>query len=238
MPKSERTTLYLANTIVQAPVEEFSSTITFADGHVMKIGDEGHSDAVSSSTFVAREQSRTWAFFSAFVWFMPPAFHSQVKLASGDEALLIDTGAIGNLTGSYWADRNIKEAEKAGQGSLWKKLERSLGIEGVGTGESEAKDEVTIPICFPDGRVGTFRTPVIQNSPLPALWGLESLDSLGAVIDTRNNQFIVPGPNGYKIVLSPGSTVYKTLRAKTGHMMLPCQLWKQAKPGLKPILSM
>jgi hypothetical protein len=170
---------------------------------------------------------------------MPATYHTQVRLACGRESLLLDIGAIGNLAGSNWTDRNVQIAANAGQGSHFTKLQKAIGIEGVGSGESTAEQEVMLPICLPDGRQGFFRTPVVANSELPALWGLNSLRSLHAIVDTHNNQLILPGPGGYKLSLSPGSTVYKTLHAKSGHMMLPCQEWKEAKPGMKkPGLSL
>ena len=165
----------------------------------------------------------------AFVWFMLAAFHAQVRIAGGGPALLIDPGAYDN----EWVHDATQEAVKAGQGCAWQKLKSKLSVEGVGKESNEATDEVTVPICLEDGETGTFTSPVIPHSKLPALLGLQSLTKRRALIDIFNRQIVFIGPGGYGLQTSPGSKTYKLYPAKTGHLMLPCQCWKDAKitPG-------
>jgi hypothetical protein len=108
-----------------------------------------------------------------------------------------------------------------------------LSVEGVGQKANEASDAVVMPICLEDGYTGTFSSAVIPDSELPALLGLSSISKLKGLIDTQHKQIIFVGPGGYKLSLSPGSKVYQLYSAPTGHLMLPCQEWKQAKiqPG-------
>ena len=169
----------------------------------------------------------------AFAWWMPPAFHAQVRLASGIEALLIDVGAGDNLVGEEWVTRATAQAKAAGQGCAWQKLKKTLSVEGVGQKSNEAVDEVIIAICLADGNVGTFKAPVIPDSPLPALLGLRTLTKMRAVIDCFHRRIVFVGEGGYKMQLSPGSVSYKLESAVTGHLLLPCQCWSKAKlqPG-------
>ena len=169
----------------------------------------------------------------AFVWFMPPAFHTQVRLKDGRESLLVDIGAVENLAGRSWVDRTAEHAQKAGQGCSWQKLKKLLSVEGVGQQANHATEAVTMPICLEDGMLGTFHTAVVEGSELPALFGLNSLARQRAIIDTYHRQLVFVGQGGYKIQLSPGSRSYKLHQAPTGHLLLPCNCWEAGKvqPG-------
>ena len=175
----------------------------------------------------------------AFVWFMPGAFHAQVKIAGGGPALLIDPGAYDNLVGDEWVKDASQEALKAGQGCAWQKLKSKLSVEGVGKESNEAVEGITMPVCLEGGETGTFTSPVIMNSQLPALLGLQSLTKRRALLDIYNKQIVFVGAGGYRLQLSPGSKTYKLHPAKTGHLMLPCQCWQEAKitPG-KPGIAL
>ena len=163
----------------------------------------------------------------AFAWFMP-FYHAQVR-CQGLEGLLVDVGAIGNLCGSAFIKRVTEKALKFGHGSVWQKLDKKLSVEGVGKESDTTQDEVIAPICLPDGRTGTYTTPVIENSELPALLGLKTLSQERALIDCFNKQIIFVGPGGYRLQASPGSRTYKLHTAATGHLLLPCDCWESAK---------
>ena len=186
---------------------------------------------------LSRSQDTTsqgnWSRQFAFMWFMPAAFHAQVRLKDQGEALLVDVGAWENLVGSIWVDRVEETAKKAGQGCVWHKLKRMLSVEGVGQKANEASNGVTVPICLEDGSTGNFKSAVIPNSELPALLGLSSISKLKGLVDTHHKQIIFVGPGGYRLQLSPGSKAYPLYSAPTGHLMLPCQCWDKAKvkPG-------
>jgi len=151
--------------------------------------------------------------------------------------LLVDVGAWDNLVGSSWVERATESAKAAGHGCAWHKLKRMLSVEGVGQKANEASDGVTVPICLEDGSTGTFQSAVIPQSELPALFGLSSISKLKGLIDTHHKRIIFVGPGGYKLQLSPGSKVYQLYSAPTGHLMLPCQCWKEGKvkPGVPGI---
>ena len=71
-------------------------------------------------------QADSWTRQFAFVWFMPAAFHAQVRLKDGVEALLVDVGAWDNLVGDSWVGRASVQATAAGQGCTWAKAQENV----------------------------------------------------------------------------------------------------------------
>ena len=53
-----------------------------------------------------------------------------MRLASGKEGVLVDCGAIDNMSGDAWAKRVEKAGNEAGQGTVWSDI-RELSVEGV-----------------------------------------------------------------------------------------------------------
>ena len=117
--------------------------------------------------------------------------------------------------------RQRQLAQAHGLQVKYRDVPRILQVEGVGHGVNEARQIADVPIAVLD-ELGEFQTPVVENSSLPALWGIESQHRRRVVIDTGGECCIFPGPAGFKMVLSPGSKVAKMERAISGHMMLPC----------------
>ena len=110
-------------------------------------------------------------------------------------------------------------------------MKRPIDIGGVGTGNQQATHEVSVHIAMPKGLRGMFRAPIVPNSDLPALLGLDSLEKHAAVIDIKHSKLILPGPAGYRIVLSPGSVTFDLQKAMSGHLLLPCTLWQEHPTG-------
>jgi len=108
-------------------------------------------------------------------------------------------------------------------------MKQKLTIEGVGTGTNEAHEQLTFPLAFQNGERGSFTSPVVENSELPALLGLESLEQHKAIIDTNRMLLIFPGPAGIRMLCSPGTVVHKLEKSMTGHLLLPITEWTQAK---------
>jgi hypothetical protein len=108
-------------------------------------------------------------------------------------------------------------------------MKHSLSVKGVGNGSQQTTRQVELPIALPGGETGVFTTPALENSDLPALWGLNSLEKLKALVDVGSRRLIVPGPGGFKITLSPGSKSYPLEKSPTGHLLLPCCEWAKAQ---------
>ena len=49
-----------------------------------------------------------------------------------------------------------------------------------------------------------------------------------AIIDTYGRKYIVPGPNGVEMKLSPGSKIFNLKKAMSGHLMLPVTNYSQS----------
>ncbi len=86
-----------------------------------------------------------------------------------------------------------------------------------------------VPVALSATVTGLFKTGVITDSPIPALLGLEGIDSNNMLLDPKRNRCYLLGPRGYNIQLSPGSTVHMLQRAETGHLMLPISNWNHVK---------
>ena len=228
-------------------------TLVFSDGTVEELSAIHEEHALMPTTPAQFKSSANLMFFSVtdtpeskpiqnlrsagyYTW-LSPAYHLQVRLSGAREGLLVDVGAIGNLCGSRWAERVSNIAHQHGQGASWTDLDNALNIQGVGTGSNSAKKCIHVPVAVETLGRGVYVAPVVEDSDLPALWGLESLTKLKAIIDTSNRRLIVPGPSGYSMHLSPGSTSLKLERAASGHLLLPCTEWSKLPAASGPPVS-
>jgi hypothetical protein len=218
-----------------APAEDVS-TITFSDG-----------SSVALDTWSMKPEVRTSSTnVLTFAWWESVhselaaqddnelVFHANVRLPAG-EALLIDTGAPKNMTGDAWVERVTKHATAAGFGTELKPLNKAFSVDGVGQSSSTCNMHVSAPIALEDGSVGHFKASVISNSEVPALLGLESLESRRSLIDTVHGKIYELGPGPLKLSLPAGSVVRNMMKAPSGHLMFPCTAWPNAKPGGKQL---
>ena len=193
-----------------------SSSITFADGTNMPLQDAP--EPIKKYGF-----SQSYAFMAFPLW--RPFFHTAVRIP-GHEGILLDTGAVDNLSGDKWCERVEQVASTHGQGSQWKDI-KSTPVEGVGSGASTISKEVVLPLCLPDKSSATFTTAVVSSSELPALMGLNSISHHKILLDPFHKKAIFPGPGGFQLSLSPGSAVFELERASTGHLLLPVTCWPE-----------
>ena len=149
-------------------------------------------------------------------------FGASDRLSEG-EALLVDTGAYGNLVGSEWVKRMDANNSKHG---LKPSHTRNIGkvtLGGVGKNTQESHTEVIVPTVV-DGVVDNFSAVMIDDSNLPALLGLKSLQNKNAILDLRTNRLIIPNsPNDVRIEFKQERTnVLQMHQAPGGFLMLPC----------------
>ena len=155
------------------------------------------------------------------------SYHSRVKLEHG-ESLLVDTGCIDALAGSEFIARVSECARKAGHGTEFRQLKRTLTVEGVGQGSNSCTREAQLPIAMEDGLTSMHTTSEVPNSSLPGLIGLKVMERRHVVLDLVHKQYIEVGPGGFQLHLPPGSRVLKMHLAPTGHLMLPITEWNKA----------
>ena len=131
----------------------------------------------------------------------------------------------------------IARTREHGRQATTRKLDRALGIEGVGRHAQECVEATALECAFSDGAVGTFTAPVVPNSAIPALLGLKSLRSKRAILDTTGMLYL-PGDGGFHIKLSPGSIALKLELTPSGHLLLPCSEYGRiAAEGVDPKLA-
>jgi hypothetical protein len=159
--------------------------------------------------------------------------HSETRPADGGQGLLLDIGSIGNLGGDEWSVDVATEAMKNGRTPTQVKRDRPLRVSGVGQGSETATHNVGLPMCFKklsgEFRSGNYETPIVKHSGLPGLLGLTSLTKLRALIDLTTNQvhFLGPDQCDLKSVLPPGTESYQLEYAPSGHLLLPCNHFKE-----------
>ena len=150
------------------------------------------------------------------------SYHLRTRLEGNRVGLLVDPGAHDNLVGSHTAERM---SEQTGIPNVPLRMSKRLQVEGVGKSAqtAETASRVALRLSDMDGQQvsGTFTAPVIPDSSLPPLLGLRSLRNMGAVIDTRQQVMILPGPAGLKIECSPGTRSFKLEMSPSGHLILP-----------------
>jgi hypothetical protein len=100
-----------------------------------------------------------------------------------------------------------------------------MNIDGVGKESSQCSQSAVVPIVLADGRLATYTAPLLDDSHVPSLLGLKSMTAHRVLLDLVNDQYIMTGPGGFQLKLSPGSHVIAMKRAPTGHLMLPASSW-------------
>ena len=166
-----------------------------------------------------------------YAW-MNACYHTNVRLAVG-EAMLVDCGAVGDLSGDKQIHRMAELARQHGHGTSYTPLKSIMNVDGVGKGSTECKQSAVVPVVTADGKLSTYTAPMITDSEVPALLGLNTMTRQRVVLDLVHDKYIMIGAGGFEMKLSPGSTVLDLKRAPTGHLMLPCSHWDKMIPGAK-----
>ena len=177
---------------------------------------------------------------SIFPWFLPPTesvLHARTQLTEGI-GIIVDIGAVGNLAGSTWMSKLVEQSTKAGFRAKKEHMRKKLDIQGVGHGTQTCEQIHRVPIAVTNQTTGQtgiaeFQAPVIPNSEVPGLLGLESLKSKKAVVDVDRKLLICPGPGGVEMQYSPGTRVYQLEEAPSGHLLLPVTAYDQLKRDSK-----
>ena len=107
-------------------------------------------------------------------------YHVETRLPNGKPALLLDIGSVGNLAGDEWVRQQAALALRAGLRPEQKRRERPLTVRGVGQGGEKCTHNCVLPVALlnTEGRSvsGTFDTPTIPGSQLPAHLGLNTAE--------------------------------------------------------------
>ena len=166
-----------------------------------------------------------------------PAYHTNTQLPN-EIGLVVDTAAIGNLQGEIFARKLASAAKRHGHNSVETRRSNALHVQGVGNGSQTCEFNAAIPIALAreDGSITleTYEAPVVPQSSIPGLLGLDSLTAKRAIINTFTNELILCGPGGCVLSPSPGSERFQLKRAPSGHLLLPVSEYQRItakKPG-------
>eukprot|EP00959_Pyramimonas_sp_CCMP1952_P470612 9496980-Pyramimonas_sp.AAC.1 len=89
---------------------------------------------------------------------------TRMKDRSG-EALLVDPGSPGNLTGDEWGNRMAARQQQAGRPPpVRTPLDRVLEVGGVGSGSQQATHAHRYQLALQGGQAATYEAPVLPNS--------------------------------------------------------------------------
>ena len=161
-------------------------------------------------------------------------FHSQVRLVHG-EGLVVDTGAVENLTGNDFVRRHVPDATKHGYKTKWLKLDRPKYLSGVGDATKAAYEAVDVAIALETGEVVRYRAPVIPGdpSPIPPLLGLSSMQAELTMFDVVNGtMYHLPNLQALKDLakhMPAGTRTRQCVAAPSKHWILPVSAWS-ARP--------
>ena len=147
-------------------------------------------------------------------------FHARAHLPNEHEALLIDTGARKGLTGSEWVER-VEAMAKANGLAVTRQATPTMKVRGVGKFAQEINEEAIVPGYLEDGDPMKCTLSVVPNSPLPALLGLDSMESQNGVVDTRRSERKMYLGADIQIIPGPKTKVLQLYPAESGHLMLP-----------------
>ena len=157
-----------------------------------------------------------------------PFLHTETRLSDGRPSILIDPGSVGNLGGDLWARTVTAKAMAKGRRPQQQARDRPLNVSGVGNGSQQCTHNVTLPVALKkiDGTHsgGTFNVPVVTNSELPGLLGLQAMRDRNAILDMNTLQLHFCGDGDYDLPtnLPPGTESYQCEIAPSGHMVIPC----------------
>ena len=151
-------------------------------------------------------------------------FHMSTRLTNGKVGLLVDPGSKGNAAGDVWTRELAEKCLQSGFHPQETKRKYPLNLNGVGKGGQTCKTDITFPIALPGqlgALAGTFTTPVIPDSEVPGLLGLDTMMDLHAILDMGQRELIFPGANS--CVLKPGkdACVLDLEISPSGHLILP-----------------
>ena len=137
--------------------------------------------------------------------------------------MLLDTGAWNNLVGDRWVKRMDEINAKAGRPThVRKRLPQNITLGGVGKNTQTATHEVVVHTMI-DGMNTKFEATVLEDSDIPAILGMRSMQEKHGVIDLRNNRLLLPDdPADIKIVVKNKCKVFQLRQAPGGYLMLPC----------------
>ena len=159
--------------------------------------------------------------------------HSSTRIP-GHEGLLPDTGAVKDLSGQEFVDRQTSEAHQHGYDTVWYDLPKPQGVSGVGGVDKICRQKAAVHCCLTDGTLMKYCPAVIPGSGVPPLVGVDTMSKLNVFFGTRQGTFtMVPDGQENDIIWPEGTKHYQCVKAPSGHWLLTVSAWissQQSKP--------
>ena len=160
------------------------------------------------------------------------------RLTDGRHGVMVDSGTVGNLIGEYTAYDMVQRIRGAGLTTRWSLpagdrnpyvFDRSqpLNISGVGPGSISCDRDCRLPLALNQVGLGSvpasFRAPIIPNSHLPPLLGIDTLRAYRSIIDTNTSRIYLLGSGTYDIEshLPSGTIFLQGEVVPSGHLVIP-----------------
>ena len=159
--------------------------------------------------------------------------NQQLALSGGRMGLIVDPGSWNNLMGDQFAKVLQHVVERCGSRVTYTNRNRPLNVGGVGNGSQKCTQDGKFPMALRRGDgtydSGSLSTPIVQNSHVPGLLGLQTMQMERAILDMANKQLHLCAPGPVNIDLPPGSRTYCLEQAPSGHLLLPITDYLEAK---------
>ena len=184
--------------------------------NVYQMGFSGNASSSEQTWSVAKPRSRT-------------------KLKKNN-SMLVDLGSRINIIGADTAEEFMKDATKFSLTTQVLPRQVPMHVHGVGAGAAVCYNDAKFPIAvkFQDQSpmLTTYHAHIAEGSGkgLPAIWGLESMEKMDAVLILRKGKRMIgiPGKGGFKIQWSKGTKLLPMEPSESGHLVVPCDAFENA----------
>ena len=159
----------------------------------------------------------------------PSYSHSSTRIP-GKEGLLVDTGAVDNLTGLDYIQRQDAAAMRYNLKTNWEQLDKPKRLSGVGDHTKTCTHQATVHGVLETGDLVTYTAPVIPGapSPIPPLYGLRSMAMENIYFGTNSGiMAMVPQGRDNEIVWPEGTRFRQCEKAPSGHWILVTSHWNK-----------
>ena len=153
--------------------------------------------------------------------------HTTTKIP-GMEGPIVDTGAVGNLTGADAVKRLSQIAQSHNKEVRFEKLKNPKYVSGVGDNAKPCEYQVIIPGMLENGKEIEYSAAMISGnpSPLPPLYGLDSMSETNTYFSAKHGtMFMVPEGKDPMIIWPQGTERIQCAKAPSGHWILVTNHW-------------
>ena len=167
---------------------------------------------------------------------------TKTKLPYGN-SLLVDLGSKVNVVGQNTQKELTSKSDAHDLETEYLQRDQRLNLNGVGTDSAPCDYEAIIPIAvkFEEqaATLESYRANIATGcgANLPAILGALSMQEKDSVLILRPGKELIafPGPGGYKIEWSPGTKLLPMVPSPSGHLVIPCDRFKELPKGKKDV---